>query len=118
MRKTLSIILTLLCLLLVVFQFSLEGKLTSKLTELDILQETKYGICFTGTKSDTLLRTLGFNEVYKTTIENETYIYGVTPFSHSFIRESFGRYNCQILIKQNGEIRVGFPLIYTSSTIS
>ncbi len=117
MRKTFFIAIALFCIFAFLILSVIEIDLVANATGGIVLSNTKHGACLTFDSIDGL-KHLAFKEVYREVVEGETYVYGVTPFSHKFICEDFGQYNCQILIKQTGEVRVGLPLIYTSSTIS
>ncbi len=109
--------MTMIVFISVLCSYSKNDQITSKYTSLEVLSRTNFGTSFLG-ESTTSIEKLAFREIYREVIDNEIYLYGTTPFSHTFVTEKFGRYNCQILIKENGKIRVGFPLIYTSSVIS
>lgn len=117
MRKSFFIAIAMFCIFAFLLLSAIEIDILENATGGMVLTNTKHGACLTLDSIDNL-KHLAFKEVYREVLDGETYVYGVTPFSHKFICEDFGRYNCQILIKKTGEIRAGFPLIYTSSTIS
>lgn len=117
MRKFLFDISLLILILSILFLCFSQSEIFEKATGAKLLSESPFGQCHACEKDEFLLEKLGFFETHREYISGDLYIYGFVPFSVRKAYDDGFSFNCQILIKKSGDVKIGLPLIYTSSTL-
>lgn len=117
MRKFLFDISLLILILSILFLCFSQSEIFEKATGATLLYESPFGQCHACEKEELSLEKLGFFETHREYISEDLYLYGFVPFSVRKVYDDGFSFNCQILIKKSGAVKIGLPLIYTSSTL-
>lgn len=117
MRKFLFDISLLILILSILFLCFSQSEILEMTTGARLLSESPFGQCYSCKQNELSLRKLGFFETHREYISGDLYLYGFVPFPIRKICDNGFSFNCQILVKKSGDVKIGLPLIYTSSTL-
>ena len=117
MRKILFNISLLVLILSILFLCFSQSEIFEKTAGAKLLYESPFGQCYSCKKDVLSPEKLGFFETHREYISGDLYLYGFVPFPVRKVYDDGFSFNCQILIKKSGDVKIGLPLIYTSSTL-